>query len=516
MTTIDISCLLDITEDARFDKLKKILDSINDSHIVLAPPVDGKDTICFNLVRIDNNGQKLAVHPIRLKARHIDFSNWKFKVTSQSEERLCFFDIEKRDSDDDKKLLADIHITKSDIDTGNFRHISELAHGKKLLQVKDLKEWTVRTDPGTEPTRFYREDIFLIEDGIATNTPIAPYNTPTTAVKYQYCDVTDDQPVVMENLTFLRDPNVQKAFGLFSIAWQNDVTFRNIHIGFYKDCATIVAAQDYAFNIYHCTNVTFENITIDQTFSKPRNSGYAFYMQALYNVTFRNCTAFGNWGVIGSFDLNRVYLENCRLNRFDIHCYGKDVKCTDCTFENTLTYVNDQGALVDNPNRYNQFSSFYGTLHFQNCTFNNFYPVLLEPSYHTYTGFDLVMENCTMTPNPASAIVLAGFLESGGCRRTEFHKTCWPNIHIIETKMEGFMSDKPLHLFYLNESPVDPQAMTIGYISEVSIATTDASFSNFRFCNYDGLITDNPINALSCQKGKTIQGLPTTIQAQDQ
>lgn len=516
MTTIDISSLLSEAETERFKKLGEMLNSTNDDYVKLHAPNGEDDTIFFKLKKPSpsNLGSPANVNPIRLKPRHIDFSHWKFKVTDEDTNRLCFFELEKKSPA--IQSSSGTYITKSDIDTGNFRHIPELAHGKKLLKVKDLKEWTFRTELGAQPKQFMREDIILIEDGIATNTPIAPYDTPTTAINYEHCDITNDTPVIMENLTFLRDAGMTDAVGLISMAWQNDVTFRNIHISFFNSITTSTPAGDYAFNIYYCTNVTFENVTIDQTFSKPRNSGYAFYMQALYNVTFRNCTAFGNWGVIGSFDLNRVYLENCRLNRFDIHCYGKDVKCTNCTFENTLTYVNDQGALVDNPNRYNQFSSFYGTLHFQNCTFNNFYPVLLEPSYHTYTGFDLVMENCTMTPNPASAIVLAGFLESGGCRRTEFHKTCWPNIHIIEAKMEGFVSDKPLHLFYLNERPVDPQAMTIGYISEVSITTTGASFSNFRFCNYNGLITDNPINALSCLEGKTIQGLPTTIQAQDQ
>ena len=511
MTTIDISNLLSEEETKRFDKLKEILNSTDDHHIVLSPPVSGNDTIYFRLT--DSSSA------IRLKPRHIDFSNWKFKVTNEKSARVSFFDMEKRNIDNQPRLLySDIHITKSDIDTGNFRHIPELAHGKKLLKVDDLKEWTHRSALGAEESNFMREDIFLIEDGIAINKPIAPYDTPTTAIKYEYCDVADEQPIVMENLTFLRDPDSREVFGLINLAWQNDVTFRNIHIGFYKAPTSVYPiSKDTVFNIYYSTNVTFEDITVDQTFSKPRESGYAFYMQALYNITFRNCTAFGNWGVIGSFDLNRVYLSNCRLNRFDIHCYGRDVRCTNCTFENTLTYVNNQGVLVDNPNRYNQFSSFYGTLHYQKCTFNNFYPVLLEPSYHTYTGFDIVMEDCAMTPNPVSAIVLAGFLERGGKRRSEFHKTCWPNIHIIKANMINLTSDKILYLFYLNESPVNPQAMTIGYISELSITTEESSPKPIcRFCNYNEIITDNIINTQSCNDAIAIENLPASRQAQNQ
>ena len=75
MTAIDISNLLSEEETKRFDKLKEILNSTDDHHIVLSPPVSGNDTIYFRLT--DSSSA------IRLKPRHIDFSNWKFKVTNE-------------------------------------------------------------------------------------------------------------------------------------------------------------------------------------------------------------------------------------------------------------------------------------------------------------------------------------------------------------------------------------------------------------------------------------------------
>ena len=80
--------------------------------------------------------------------------------------------------------------------------------------------------------------------------------------------------------------------------------------------------------------------------------------------------------MFGNNNVNKAMLQNCDINRFDIHCYGKDVSFEKCSF-------------VD---FYNQFSSVYCELYFRSCTFTSFFPILMEYSYNAYTGFDLVFD----------------------------------------------------------------------------------------------------------------------------
>ena len=82
--------------------------------------------------------------------------------------------------------------------------------------------------------------------------------------------------------------------------------------------------------------------------------------------------------MFGTNNVNYVRLESCDINRFDIHCYGRDVFCKGTVFRDL----------------YNQFSSLYGHLTFTGCTFVKFVPVLFEDSYSAYTHFDLTFEDC--------------------------------------------------------------------------------------------------------------------------
>ena len=435
----------------------------------------------------------------------VDFKGWTIiaenhKYNGTVYVKCPLFSIEKWSNEQ----KTDFHLTKADVDRGDYRMCPELCSGKKLLVLTDQKEWTYRTD-GNDTGPFLRHDIITLNDGVPENRPIAPWNTPSTALSYYYYEANND-PVVIENLTFKRylDPgymgnNVPRIeyeiAKLIRVDGKYDVTFRNITVEFAnnryeEECIT--RTGDLCFEIYNSAHVKFENITVNGTYSATNAYGYAFYLDNVYDTSFHNVYAMGLWGVIGTRNLNRSYLKDCTMNRMDIHCYGRDVRCVDCSFINEESNVRIS----------NDYSSLFGSLHYERCIFRKSLPVYLAADYHAYSGFDLVMDSCTLDyPNHSGCIIKAGYIETPEKKRPEFQKINWPNVHIINLTLSNFPSNPTLYLFKLLSSPVSPSVNTIGYITQASVnfSTTPSSYT-FNFSNYSSsLVFDNALTLQSTQ-----------------
>jgi hypothetical protein len=76
--------------------------------------------------------------------------------------------------------------------------------------------------------------------------------------------------------------------------------------------------------------------------------------------------------------INTALIEDSKINRFDIHCYGRDI-----AFKNVEFF-----------DLYNQYSSVFGTISHDHCTFTNFVPVLNGGSYNAFVGHDIVFNDC--------------------------------------------------------------------------------------------------------------------------
>ena len=175
---------------------------------------------------------------------------------------------------------------------------------------------------------------------------------------------------------------------------------------------------DGVFGITNSVKVTFRDVTVDGTYSgygASRGYGYAFSLNNLWNTVFERVTADGNWGVFGTNHLSNTTLTECDLNRFDIHCYGRDVLLRRCTLRQRQT----------------QFSSMYGTLTFDSCRFIDCIPVRIRSSYNAYTPFDIEMRDCTfeMTTRHHS-LVNVMLLDTATNARPELSVKCWPNLKI--------------------------------------------------------------------------------------
>ena len=455
---------------------------------------------------------QLGDSPIK-SPRQVDFNGWTIKVKN-SEASFGLFDLERRDAQGHAIILKDLHVTKHDIDSGDFRACPELATGRKLLIVKDEKEWTYRTDSNNQVS-FPREDAILIVDGKAVNKPIAPYDTPSSAISYHYYDLDNDVPIRFSHLTFKRDVTSSHTTNLLFVQGYNDVLIENITIGFTDNSITghTATGLDRCINVFNCSNVKLRNININGTYSASNTAGYGFYLQTVFNLSLYNVNGQAMWGVTNMFNINRMYLNHCTLNRLDIHCYGRDIRCYDCTFENTLS-----------SNKYNQFSSFYGLLHYESCTFNgNFIPALLEASYHAFTGFDLVLQDCTYNATlDEIRIVSANFeteLTNGTIRRAELQEYCLPNVQVINLKYtNSHQGNSAIYIYYIGSGTSTATFLNthaLGYVTQVSLnyhsqTQSTATYHHFSTKGSD-LRVSNHVMTCSMAGAQAISNQPTEV-----
>lgn len=346
-----------------------------------------------------------------------------------------------------------IKLSKKKIDSLNFQDIKEISQGSAILIISDSTPWINQRIGYGYPV--YRKDILLLRDGISTNTPVFPYNTEATRVHCSYVPVSEEQKTV-ENLTLVRLPKSTYKTYAINVNNQHNVLLRNISIHTPK--SKMIA--DAAININNSTQIALEDITIRGTYSgygRFTDYGYGIAMNNVWNSSFVRLDATGNWGVFGTNNLSNATLKECTLNRFDIHCYGKDVQCIGCTFVDKQT----------------QFSSMYGKLQFDSCTFIDCIPVRIRSSYNAYTPFDIEMNNCTFKVTQRHrSLVNVMLLDTNLNARPELAEKCWPNLTINTMKIIASKTIRRVFLY-------DPTGKTkecrkpVGHISQVAAYNID-------------------------------------------
>ena len=124
---------------------------------------------------VPSNGSYIKLPP------QVNFNGWTIIGVNQKNQKWPLFSLEKFSTD----RRTDFHLTKTDVDKGDYVNCPELCSGRKILVLQDQKEWTYRTD-GNDTGPFYRRDVIALNDGVPENKPIAPWDTPSTALSYYY------------------------------------------------------------------------------------------------------------------------------------------------------------------------------------------------------------------------------------------------------------------------------------------------------------------------------------------
>ncbi|MBO4588050.1 MAG: hypothetical protein J5711_04010 [Bacteroidales bacterium] len=304
-----------------------------------------------------------------------------------------------------------VSFDKSLIDSLDFRSLPELATGHHLLVLEDLTPWTERRGYGYQQ---YRRDILVLNNGIAENAPVTSWNTDSTQLKATYYDFSPDLNIEVKNLTLHRVKGSTFRTYCLALVGQQGVTVSNIRVTTPR--SRMIA--DGVFSISNCANLLFDRDTVEGTYSgygTSRNYGYAFSMNNVYKSSFTHIKAYGNWGVFGTNNLSNTYLGDCDVDRFDIHCYGRDVQLKNCTLRGRQTL----------------FSSMYGTVVFDSCHFIDYTPVRVRSSYNAYTPFDIIIKDCTFElTRRYHSIVQIDMLDTADNPRPELNPKCWPNLKV--------------------------------------------------------------------------------------
>lgn len=355
------------------------------------------------------------------------------------------------------------------IDGGDFRSLPQLAHGKCLLLIKDLKPWTERQGYGYY---HYRNDILSLVDGLAENHVIMPYSDTLTSKAACLVVRTDGKQHTICNVTLRRKEGAKHKTYFLNVSQMSNVLLENITLITPYDREKY---SDGALNISSCAHVVVRNLLIDGSYSQIDQYGYGIAMNNVWDARFehvigRNC----RWGVFGANNLSNITLEDCDLNRFDIHCYGHDVTLRRCLFR-------DQRV---------QYSSVFGTILYDSCTFRHCVPLYIRPSYNAHVPFDVTMQHCTFETTSIRDrvnIFDMGMLHPDTNPRPELAQKSWPNITIKDLTIRMGFGTRRVYLFRIEGGTRD--ASPLAYCSNITIDGLhfDSPVKELKLCNRDGI-----------------------------
>ena len=335
-------------------------------------------------------------------------------------------------------------VSKENIDKGEFGSVKALRTGKHLVILRDDSLWVDRRQG--YKYGHTRKDIVLVENGIGLNKTIMPYNTPETKPVVRHCPV-DDYVKVISGITINRTQDSKYKTYCFDIQNQYNVELCDVVINTPESELT----ADNAIRITDCANVLLDHIKINGTYSRTDYYGYGILMDNVWDSKIEYLKSRSNWGIFGTNNINKATLDNCEINRYDIHCYGRDVTIRNCIFNNL----------------YNQFSSLYGLLSFERCIFNNHVPVLIESTYNAYTPFDLEFKNCIFNiNNRCNYLVDARTLSDTRNSRPEVAQKNLPNITLSKCTVNMIEQPNRLYMFHLTNVTYKE---TVGYLKKIQI-----------------------------------------------
>lgn len=401
-----------------------------------------------------------------------DFKGVVFNVTNNTKHHVLFTFVQKS-----KK----ISVSKANIDNGDFTGYPDLSEGRKLLIVSDEKPWVENREGYSYG--HVRKDILLLQNGRAVNRTVMPYNNPQSSPT---CTWIVANPLSVTNLTLVRTSASSRKTFLFEIQGFDGVSLSGISL-FTQDEKEM--NSDRAIRIFDCSNVKIDNVRILGSYSQEDRSGYGLELNNIWNLYVHKLYGKAKWGIFGTNNINTAHFENCDINRFDIHCYGRDISFHGVNFTD----------------KYNQLASVFGHVSFKNCTFTNFCPLLNGESYNAYVGYDLLIEDCVFNVTPKyKNVINCGRLDGKRNARVELRDRCLPNVKIKNLTVNVPDNVQNVTLMYFRPVTESQYKGSIKYMERLTIdgiqfnyITSDRPPVNFFLSNIDLQLQNNTIVQIS-------------------
>lgn len=306
------------------------------------------------------------------------------------------------------KEKSSINIEKSLLTAGQvIRPL--IGMGTVMLSIEDKTPWVSERKGFNHAV--YRKDILTIENGVVCDNPIYSYTGEQSSPEAMAVSITPKRKSV-QNISFYREPESTHKVYLLAIDNLYNVEVRDVYIYTPDDQDKY---GDEAIRVCNSVNVYLKDIKIEGTYSQEKSYGYGVSINNVRNLEVSNLTARAKWGVFYTSNICNVHLYDCDLNRFDLHCYGRDITYHNCKFTG----------------RPLPYSSLYGTLEYDHCTITDGDALNLRQDYNANTPFDVIWKDCVFNMSPsANCIIRVGGLSEDKNSRQELSKKCLPNITI--------------------------------------------------------------------------------------
>lgn len=392
----------------------------------------------------------------------VDFAGVELNVVNNQKNIFLFVSNESTSS---------IKVSAKAIDAGRFTDHHVLKSGDYLLILNDENPWVENRKGYSYGAT--RRDVLCVSNGKAQNTITYPYGNETSSPKTIVAKIAARK--AYNNLVFNRDSRSTKMTYLISVRNSYGVTLSNITLNTPQDNSL---CGDAAIQFTNSANIKISEITINGTYSQTGQYGYGINLENVAMFSGERIYARARWGVFGTNNVNGATLKDCDINRFDIHCYGRDVRCYNCKFSDL----------------YNQFSSVFGEVYFEKCVFTNFTPALIESSYNAYTPFDLTFKNCTFNLNSKNnrILTLMSLVEEHNSR-PELSRKALPNITIKNCTVNLAGDVKEWHV--VNTGKVTYKE-SLDYISKIEVSRLKINGNvDYKLFSTD-LKTTNPLKVV--------------------
>ena len=372
---------------------------------------------------------------------------------------------------------TEVVLRTEQVDEGNFSSLSALKKGLVLLILEDKTPWVENREGHNYPA--YRKDILMIKDGKVENLPIMPYTSRQTQLGCSYIAVRDTS-LIISNVVINRTKDSNKKSFCFFVKGTYNVRMNNIEVNTPE--GTGIWA-DGVIKFRDCAVVNCDKIRIKGTYSLKDKYGYGFDLDNVYGFKLSNSYGHGNWGVFGTNNINVLEVQNCDLNRVDIHLYGRNVRISDCIMTGG----------------YNQFSGVYGDIVMERCRFSDFTPLINGTSYNAYVPYDLYIKDCVWDVTPEkSTLMEIGSLKNKINTREELAKKAWPNVYIDGLIVNVLSDVSSINLFKVGSDVTYPYE--VGNLRDVNIKNMtvnykkkDTESASFIICN-KSIMFENPIH----------------------
>lgn len=388
-----------------------------------------------------------------------DFSDVTFIVTNVKKNGFFLFELTQE--------FHDVSVTKRNLRLYDFSSIRDLKRGYRLLIIEDKIPWVenrVGYDYGVT-----RKDVLLLKNGKALNKTIASYDSDSSNPVCKFVVVSEEQKLI-SNITFIRSAESTAKTYFVQVRNMNNVLLENIQI---ITPTPIKMDGDNAIRISNCSNISLRCVKFNQTYSFTNTFGYGINMNNVWNSWFDGIECDANWGIFGNNNINTSHITNSKINRFDTHCYGKDIYFSNCEI-----------SQIGLPQ-----SSLMGELEFMNCTFKSAYVCTARTEYNAYSPFSIKIKDCVVyLDSRHRCLINLGNIYSTANARIELSQKVSPSVTILNTKVVLDEDVPNWSIFHVGSKTVEKPFDLVGDITVDGLQVEGG--------RKDFLIFDRPIRSL--------------------